>query len=120
MHKCVFTSQKTKKSKKWIDGYIVKKERGIILYDEEKKQIYKSTAFKILEDSNIEVSMYLIYVEDLDEFLNENKEENSIKAQNLETNISTPKIKEEEEIKEKNNEKIKIGRSADDVLELFK
>lgn len=75
MHSCVYTTQKHKKTKKWIDGYVARKGKGLALYSEEKKVIHTTGAFNVREDENLETSAYLIYVEELEEFIG-SKEEN--------------------------------------------
>lgn len=76
MFSCVYTTQKTKKLKKWMDGFVVKKGQGLVLYSEEEKAIHKCTTFTVLEDSSIEASMYLIWIENMGEFMEgtQNKE----------------------------------------------
>lgn len=68
MLNCIYTKDKIKKKKKWLDGFITKGISTIRLYDEDKVEIMKST-FKLLEDSNIDALSYLIYLDDVESFL---------------------------------------------------
>jgi len=60
---CIYTTQKNKKLKKWIDGFVMRSGRGLVLYDEEKKVLCRAGKFTTREDGNVEASIYLIYSE---------------------------------------------------------
>jgi len=64
MHPCTYTSQKTKKSKKWLDGFVTANSKKIVIHSESKKAIY-SGAYKIVDDE-IDTPMYLVYMDNLD------------------------------------------------------
>ncbi|ELA40894.1 uncharacterized protein VICG_02074 [Vittaforma corneae ATCC 50505] len=135
MLSCVYTTQKTKKLKKWIDGFIIKKGSGLILYNEERKAIHRCTSFTVLEDSTIETSMYLVCAENLEEFMRETQNQECASEYNLKYSKKTSlKLNESSENADRhttfmldqgenkrlcdNNEKSK-GRSVEDILSLF-
>lgn len=67
MLKCVYSTDKSKKRKKWIDGFFDRKDNSIVLYNEDKK-VLTTSKFKILEDSSLEASTYLIFPDNHEEF----------------------------------------------------
>ena len=123
MHNCVYTKDKIKKKKKWIDGFIEKKGINIVLFTEDKEVISRSS-YKILEDSTIEASIYLIVPENFEEFFNATLDENKSVEHREECNENITAIphkrqKTNEDDKEnKFTERIQ-GRSNQDVLNLF-
>lgn len=60
---CTYTKDKVKKTKSWKDGFLALKDKKLILYDEDKKQIY-AFVYKNLGEEII-TPAYLIYCEDL-------------------------------------------------------
>lgn len=81
MFSCVYTKDKKKKrNKKWIEGFIKKEDDQVVLYNEEKKKLYK---FRGELSEEIECLYYSIFVVDF----NNNK--------NINANICEPqKFKE--------------------------
>ena len=65
MFECTYTTQKTKKSKKWIDGYVAVKDKRLVIYDESRKAIHSTTSYRI-EDDLIDTPTYLVYTDSLD------------------------------------------------------
>lgn len=67
MHECTYTTQKTKKNKKWCDGFVDKVGSLIKLYNEN-KVVISTSSYKINEEELIETPNYLIYVDDIELF----------------------------------------------------
>lgn len=84
MHPCVYTTDKIKKSKKWIDGFVEKKGKGLILYDEDKRIVSTQSYFTKREDLNIETGGYLIYIDDSECFLGEEVEKEQVEDEHKE------------------------------------
>ncbi|KAM0678486.1 hypothetical protein BDAP_000990 [Binucleata daphniae] len=80
MLNCTYTKDKVKKSKIWKDGYIALKDKRLVLYDEDKKQIY-SFIYKNLSEETI-TPVYLIYCEELTIPSEESVNEEKIEKQN--------------------------------------
>lgn len=66
MYECTYTSQKNKKSKKWIDGFVAMNGKRITIHDDARKAVYATVSYKI-EDGTIETPMYLVYTDYLEE-----------------------------------------------------
>lgn len=145
---CIYTTQKTKKLKKWIDGFLLPIRKGLRLYDVEKQFLYNSESYKIIDDY-IDTSNYLIYLDDINKLITGNSSlslanENTIVAENYETKNTIEKkeledgidssmtyetvhnydfeteykIENDDEKKTKKYEKTK-GRSINDINDLF-
>lgn len=93
MLKCVYTTDKVKKKKKWFDGFLDRRGSSIVLYNEEMK-ILTTSKFKLLEDDSIEASIYLVFPDNHDEFI--------AKFENIEEKNVCP-ILEESEFQKNNN-----------------
>ena len=59
MHECVYTNQKIKKIKKWMDGFVDLNNRKVTLYTEDKK-ILTTDIVLVHEDDMLETRQYLI------------------------------------------------------------
>ncbi|KAM0680042.1 hypothetical protein GINT2_001730 [Glugoides intestinalis] len=132
MHCCVYTTQKTKKAKKWIDGFITLLKSSVILYNEDKKEIHRAQ-FKIREDGLVETTGYLIYLDSEDSFFNDGNLEEEITPANPDTTpsktskpdtTSTP-VKPDTNsfnpiVDVNSQDKPLTGRSSGDILGLFK
>lgn len=136
MYVCTYTKDKQKKRKKWIDGFIVKNDKRITLYNEEKVSIYSTVSYKVQDDDIIDTQMYLIetsFLESLmnnieapaDEFKNEifqNKNKFIYNASPVHVAPYKNNYIEEEIISVNNlskSEKLE-GRTKEDILNLFK
>lgn len=65
MIRCVYTTQKHKKLKTWVDGFVRLKGKKFQLYDSEMVNIHSSVVSSL--DNEMEVSRYLIYIESFDD-----------------------------------------------------
>lgn len=65
MIKCVYTTQKHKKLKKWLDGFIQMKGKKLLLYDADKTNIFCTISVAL--DNDMETAGYLIYAESLED-----------------------------------------------------
>ncbi len=70
---CIYTKQKVKKIKKWIDGYVLFKRFGLRLYNDEQEFLYNSENYQIIDDY-IDTPMYLIYLDNLQEVIKQSNE----------------------------------------------
>lgn len=135
MLECVFTTQKTKKKKKWEDGFIEKVGRGIVLYNEEKKKIFKGERYKKTEEDYLDFGQYFVYCElfegaDDDKSI-DNESENGIdhKSTNhknvvensvLENSVDCKnEISDDQEINDIDDKTVTNGRSNNEILDLF-
>lgn len=64
MHPCTYTSQKTKKSKKWLDGFITVSNRKVVIHNESRKVVYSSASYSVVDDT-VDTPAYLVYTDDL-------------------------------------------------------
>jgi len=128
MLEAVYTTQKTKKSKKWIDGFVEKNGIVLKLFNDERKQICSSSSFKLLEDSNIEMGVYLIYTDFLDQMDLSSKsishgDENEVSRQRMpdkEEDKCCNKILETETTYLAEKKYKEKGRSSSEILNLLK
>lgn len=84
MISCVYTAQKTKKTKTWKEGFIKSNGNYISLFDYEKNCIYEGRIPFIAEE--METFKYLIYVEDPN-FLTQN-DKTELKKNSSQENIN--------------------------------
>ncbi|KAM0671912.1 hypothetical protein CWI42_040520 [Ordospora colligata] len=69
MIRCTYTSQKHKKQKLWLDGFVSLKGKKVSLYDSEKKVIESS--FVLSVENDMEMQKYLVYVDSFEDLENE-------------------------------------------------
>lgn len=108
MHSCVYTTQKTKKAKKWIDGFVSRLKSSIVLYNEDKKEIHRAQ-FKVREDGLIETTGYFIYIDSDDSFLKNGRVEESSAV----STVNQDDEKEKEHIVEESTSESKNERLTD-------
>ncbi|KAI4291867.1 hypothetical protein PAPHI01_1141 [Pancytospora philotis] len=141
MHECTYTNQKHKKAKKWIDGFVQISGKSIVLYDEQRKRLYTTVSYK-REDSEIDTPVYIIYSDELAAELDngacpEAADEPSARVyerrQIAQSRITAAKpvvaepfdysAKQVEELEEETAERQDgprpVGRSQEDILNLF-
>lgn len=126
MKECVYTNQKTKKIKKWIDGFIDIKQKKIYIYDENKKQIYTSKVYSIEEDI-IDSPLYIIQCDDLNSTNRDKKDLNSDEKLSFYNylkddpeNLPLFSKNVQEKIKTDSEVRAQEGRANNDILNLFK
>lgn len=126
MLEAVYTTQKTKKSKKWIDGFVEKNGIVLKLFNDEKKQICSSSSFKLQENSNIEMGIYIIYTDFLDQmdlFSKDTDHEYEVPRQRMpgkEEDRCLNKSLETETAYFAENKCKEKGRSSNEILNLLK
>ncbi|KAH9411689.1 hypothetical protein HK407_04g07990 [Ordospora pajunii] len=69
MIRCTYTSQKQKKQKLWLDGFVSLKGKKVSLYDSEKKMIESS--FLPAVENDMEMQKYLVYVDSFEDLESE-------------------------------------------------
>lgn len=91
MIKCIYTTQKQKKLKTWLDGFIKVRGKKFCLYDVDKTSIHSSITTSL--DNEIETARYLIYVESFDDSSEEGRETSEEKIQGNSTQDRIEKCK---------------------------
>lgn len=101
---CIYTKDKKKKLKTWLDGFVSLSKNTLKLYNEDKKQIDSKTCNELTND--LETFKHLIYIESLEaqeEIKSFIEEKPEVKAEEADTTIEQA-----------------VGRSNKDILNLFK
>ncbi|AFN83669.1 hypothetical protein EROM_090520 [Encephalitozoon romaleae SJ-2008] len=66
MIRCVYTAQKSKKLKTWIDGFVEHKGKRLYLYNSDMMKIDSSLASAL--DNEMETYKYLVYIDSFENF----------------------------------------------------
>lgn len=124
MHACTYTAQKGKKSRRWKDGTVSIKGKYLNLKDEEGRKVCSSVSYTIVDDM-IETHTYLIYTDACP--LNEDAAEVDAEPRAEPQCQTALRAKKEEPARPKEPTEaaesecgIMPGRSADEIIELFK
>ncbi|ADM12181.1 uncharacterized protein Eint_090520 [Encephalitozoon intestinalis ATCC 50506] len=113
MIRCVYTMQKHKKLKTWMDGFIEQKGKRIHLYNTDMVKIDSLVASCL--DNEMETPKYLLYIESF-----EDPEENEIKHQeNPPSTSRTLKDRPEKDIEGNVKCSSPQGRSEEEIINLF-
>lgn len=124
MFECVFTNQKTKKSKKWSDGKIEVNGNMLKLFNEEGRMISSSNF--VVSDDSLETRTYLIYSDQYNSMCDESvlNASNSMIIPPVEDHKNKVDEGKEDEPVERVSKKVHVqkieGRDVNDIMNLFR
>ncbi|AFM98946.1 hypothetical protein EHEL_090510 [Encephalitozoon hellem ATCC 50504] len=111
MIRCVYTVQKHKKLKTWIDGFVEHKGKRLYLYNSDMERIDSMLAPAL--DNEMETYKYLVYIDSF-----EDVEEDEAKDQDPTPDISELSKKEAGD-EHKEEPLLPRGRSGEEIIGLF-
>lgn len=115
MIRCVYTAQKNKKLKTWIDGFVEHKGKRLYLYNTDMMKIDSSLASAL--DNEMETYKYLVYIDSF-----ENPDEDEAEDQEQISDSSGPsKGNLSKSVRDNHKEEYppSKGRSEEEIISLF-
>ncbi|EQB59918.1 hypothetical protein NAPIS_ORF02517 [Vairimorpha apis BRL 01] len=114
MYPCIYTKDKKKKLKNWLEGFYTYKPNKLILYDSDKKYLCSKQTPLI---NDIDTFKYLVYIEDINQEEDEEMKNKFEFMDNKDKDLLFKWYKSESKVVDDDNNKNKI--SDDDKIGFF-